>query len=130
RRMFRKDKDFHQALSVYVPMDGQDVLGPDGLPDNWLVGRKWYLRAYDQVENQGHPIRGKSPLIFYASAPMSRINHVVEVENEGYLGEQAAERWETAQAEWVRFGMRAIPPAWGHNSQLEKLEESEAEKEA
>ncbi|MCA9202621.1 MAG: hypothetical protein KDA59_06235 [Planctomycetales bacterium] len=129
RRLFRRDRDFHKDLSVYVPMDTQDVLGPDQMPDNWLVGRQWYMRAYDQVEKQGDPIRGKSPLIFYASGPMSRINFVTTIEEEGYLDEQAAEAWEVALAEWKRYGLRQIPTSWGHNIQLEKYEETLAEKE-
>jgi hypothetical protein len=91
REMFREDDDFHRELNDEVVID--DALGFDGRPDQWLVGRLWYQRAQSAVDTMGIPLRGKSPLIFHSSNPMSLINYAGAIEEEGVLGETAMRAW-------------------------------------
>ena len=57
RRLFREDDDFNGSL-------------PRSQRDNWLVGRQWLVDAEKMVDQEGVPIRGKSPLLFHSHAPM------------------------------------------------------------
>jgi hypothetical protein len=91
-----------------------DALGYDGRPDQWLVGRLWYQRAQLAVDTMGIPLRGKSPLIFHASNPMSLINYSA-IEEEGVLGETAMRAWREGAQGWADYGERQIPTSWGHN---------------
>jgi hypothetical protein len=117
RRLFRDDGDFHLVLTNYVDLDGQ-ARGADGRPDNWLTSRLWYNRAYDLVDTQGAPLRGKSHHIFFADGPKARMNYAATIESEGYLDERAEYAWEKAGEEWQRFGERLVPTSWGVNVRL------------
>ncbi len=116
RELFRKDKDFHESLYQNgVPID--DAKGWDTRPDNWLVGQLWYQRA-ERAVDAGLPLKGKSPLIFHADNPMSRINYSSTIEEEGVLGETAQLAWYEAGKGWTQYGRRPIPTSWGHNVRL------------
>lgn len=116
RELFRKDKDFHESLFQNgVPID--DAKGWDTRPDNWLVSQLWYQRA-ERAVDAGFPLKGKSPLIFHADNPMSRINYSSTIEEEGVLGETAQQSWYEAGKGWAQYGRRPIPTSWGHNVRL------------
>ena len=116
RELFRKDKDFHEFLyQSGVPIEAAN--GWDSRPDNWLVGQLWYQRA-EQAVDAGLPLKGKSPLIFHADNPMSRINYSSTIEEEGVLGETAQLSWAEAGVGWTEYGRRQIPTSWGHNVRL------------
>ena len=121
RQMFREDDDFHREINEEVIVD--DALGYDGRPDHWLVGRLWYQRAQSAVDTMGIPLRGKSPLIFHASNPMSLINYASAIEEEGVFGETAMRAWRDGQQGWSDFGERQIPTSWGHNVRLADYEQ-------
>ena len=128
RRLFREDKEFHEELDrPYIEVDGPDALGPQGLPDNWLVGRLWFREGERVVDTKGAPLRGKSPLIFHSHAPMCRINYAGEIEKEGYLDEKAQLAWQKAGEDWGSYGNRQIPTSWGVNIRLNDLEQAIAE---
>lgn len=105
RRLFRTDDEFH----------------PDDRPperrDNWLVGKEWYLRAVDAVDNKGHSIGRKSPKVFYSSPAMSQINYSEAIETEGEF-EKAHRGWVRAADEWYQFGERPIEHSTGVVLQL------------
>jgi hypothetical protein len=123
RRLFRDDKDFHDVFRRSgVEVDQEESLGPDGKPDNWLVGRLWYLRGVDSVTYTGKPIRGKSPLLFYSGAPMSQINGSAAMQKDGFFHERAQISWQRASDEWSRYGNREIPTSAGFNIRLNELE--------
>ncbi len=129
RRLFREDEDFHLELDDYVFVDDAlaEIGGPPR-PDNWLVGRLWYLKSEDIVTNRGVPIRGKSPLLFYADAPMSLINFAGTIEKEGYFGDLARNAWSQAYDDYVvKYGNRDILTSWGVLIKLEELERVEDE---
>ncbi len=111
RRLFREDDDFHGSRPV------QDR-------DNWLVGKEWFARAENLVD-QGAPLRGMSPVIFYSSYPMSQMNHCEAIEEEGVLGEKARRGWSKAGREWHDYGNRGIPTSYGDTIHLNDREENE-----
>lgn len=120
RELFRRDEDFHNSLNADVPID--KAHGWDGRPDNWLVSQLWYQRA-ERAVDAGIPLKGKSPLIFYASDPMSLINYASTIEEEGVLGDTAQQAWYEADQGWSQYGRRAIPTSWGHNIRLGEYEQ-------
>ena len=100
RRLFKKDDDFHP---------------PDRLPeqrDNWLVGKGWYQKAIDAVDNKGKSLGRKSPRIFYSAPVMSQMNYSEAIEEEG-LFERARRAWTTAAQEWEQFGRLVIEHSTG-----------------
>lgn len=116
RKLFSEDTDFHDAIHTNgIPID--QGYGWDNRPDNWLVGQLWYQRA-ERAVDKGIPLKGKSPLIFHADNPMSRINYSSTIEDEGVLGETAQLAWSEAGKGWTQYGLRPIPTSWGHNVQL------------
>ena len=131
RRLFRRDEDFHRSLQEEgeVSVEQPDTQGPDGRPDNWLVGRQWYLKAESAIA-QGKYLRGKSPLLFYADRPMSRISFATAIEEEGVLDEKARIAWEKAGIDWRQYGDRSIPHSSGHNLRLNDIERLTAERES
>jgi hypothetical protein len=125
RELFSKDKDFHESLFQNgVPIE--DSNGWDNRPDNWLVGQLWYQRA-ERAVDAGLPLKGKSPLIFHADNPMSRINYSSTIEEEGVLGETAQLSWYEAGKGWTQYGRLPIPTSWGHNVRLGEYAQVNAE---
>lgn len=125
RELFREDHDYHAKLNetLHMSLDDREVVGPNRKdPDNWLVGRKVQLRAVNLVETVGVPIRGKSPVLFYADAPMLRINYSKAIENEGWLGDVAGEAWRLSSQDWKEYGERPVPTSWGHDIRLGEYE--------
>ncbi len=113
RRLFARDDDFHPAD---LPPDQRD---------NWLVGKEWYLKGVDAVDNKGKSMGRKSPRIFYSSPAMSQMNYSEAVEEEG-LFDKARRGWIKAQQEWEAFGRLPIEHSTGVVLRLgeqQKLEE-------
>ena len=54
-----------------------DVLGPTGKPDNWLVAKQWFQKATDLVENEGATVERTRPVIFHSEAPMCQMNYAI-----------------------------------------------------
>jgi hypothetical protein len=125
RVLFRDDSGFHDELKEHIAVD--DARGAYGDPDNWLVSRLWYLRAYNLVDRQGVPLRRKSHHIFFADGPKSWMNYAVAIESEGILDEQAEYAWRRGGEEWEDYGKRIVPTSWGVNIRLGDLETVTAE---
>ncbi|MCP4194025.1 MAG: hypothetical protein GY768_25740 [Planctomycetaceae bacterium] len=128
RRLFADDEDLHDRLrSDNIPMD--NTLGPEGKPDNWLVGREWFRKA-EQIVDRGIPIRGrlvgdnenikrgKTPLIFHSHPPKWMISFAEAIEEEGYLDERARVAWMKAGDQWQAYGNRDIPTTYGFSIRL------------
>lgn len=133
RRLFREDKDFHQTFRDNG-IDPDDGLGPDGKPDNWLVGKLWYDKAVDSHISQNKPIRGRTPLLFYSGAPMSLMNSSAAMNKDGYFFEAAQLSWERSRDAWQRYGERELPTSVGFNIRLndkepvdERMKQAQAE---
>jgi hypothetical protein len=128
RRIFREDGDFHDDI-VAAGVAVEDAWGYDNRPDNWLVSRLWYLNA-ERAVKRGNSLKKKSPLVFYANAPMSLINYASTIEEEGILGETAQRAWREADAKWKEFGLMEIPTSWGHAIVMLNLDSIREEVEA
>lgn len=147
RELFREDEDFHKELSKGVVVD--EGHGYDGRPDNWLVGRQWYLRA-ERAVAKGMPLgtleinslvlrvqsmgdakgmqpKSKSPLIFHADAPMSLLNYASDIEDEGILGQVAQRAWADGGRAWAEYGRLPITTSWGHNIRLGDYKQTQDE---
>lgn len=117
RRLFKEDDDFH-------PSDRS----PDQR-DNWLVGKEWYLKGVDAVNNKSQSIGRKSPRIFFSSPAMSQINYADAIEEEGAF-EKARRAWIKAADEWRQFGELVIEHSTGvplHLGEPKRLEKVVAE---
>ncbi len=127
RRLFRDDRDYHEDLAQSINVD--NTRGPDNKPDNWLVGREWFLRGQQMVDG-GVPIRGrlvddasgirrgKTPLIFHSHPSKWLISHAVAIEEEGFLDEKAQYAWLRAGRSWDEYGQREIPTTYGFSIRL------------
>ncbi len=121
RRIFRDDRDFHQTFRDNG-IEVDNGLGPDGKPDNWLVGKLWYEKAVNAHINAGKPIRGTTPLLFYSGAPMSIMNSAAAMNKDGYFFENAQNEWRHAKEAWRLYGDRELPSSAGFNIHLNEKE--------
>jgi hypothetical protein len=105
RKLFKKDDDFHP---------------PDRSPDqrdNWLVGKEYYLKAIDAVDNKGRSLDRKTPRIFYSSPAMSQMDYADAIEEEGYF-DKARRAWIKASEEWDKFGNLVLEHSTGVKMRL------------
>jgi hypothetical protein len=108
RKLFADDAELHKLLIVGFPRG--EVLGPDGKPDNWLVGRQWYLKAGQIAAKYRHGDMGShSPVAFYASTSMCQTFYAQAIESEGRFGDAAARAWKEAERQWVALGDIPLP---------------------
>jgi len=121
RELFRNDESYHQKLVGYgLDVDSSDARGPDRKPDNWLVGRLWFLKAYELVRAGAYC--KKNPLYFYAENPYALMYSAEAMEEEGTLDDKAMFAWSRASNEWDTFGGLDIMSTWGHTVQLAKFD--------
>jgi hypothetical protein len=95
------------------------LLGSDGKPDHWLVGRQWFLQSYDLVKAGAYC--KKSPHIYYSDSPKCRLRYSEAIEEEGVLDDRAKFSWNKAGDEWKEFGDRDILTTWGHTIKMNGL---------
>ena len=127
RRLFADDKELQVLL--LSDMKRQDVLGPTGKPDNWLIARQWLLRAIPLLTkefnaNPKQVLHG--PLIFLSQPAMYQTKFAVAIEKEGFFGD-AAKAWAEAERDWIAFGDRDILMSKGIIVRLNTLAELEEE---
>ncbi len=123
RRLFADDEPLHQHLREQnIAVDSPEARGPDGKPDNWLVGRQWLFHGYNMVD-AGVKIRNQTPINFYESGPKWRIKHAEAIESEGILDDRAKSAWQQASDDWQTFGQRSIPTTSPFTIRLDGLDE-------
>lgn len=123
RRLFSDDEPLHQSLREQnIAVDSPEARGPDGKPDNWLVGRQWLFNGYSMVD-AGVKIRNQTPINFYESGPKWRIKHAEAIESEGVLDDRAKSAWQQASDDWQTFGQRSIPTTSPFTIRLDGLDE-------
>lgn len=132
RRLFKHDTDFHGE---------EAAINPDKF-DNWLVGKRYFVKAQDIVLNTALGARllgGMSPLVFHADVPMAQINYSDNLNVDGVFGERALRSWREAAGEWFEpedntdsyvYGDLEIPTSWGFDISLNDLEPLRAENES
>ncbi len=141
RRLFRKDRDFHDSMTNYINMN--NARGPDGYPDNWLVAYLWYLKSEAVVEKgvpvtwtrvsengKGYADKRRSSVVFYSDPSMALLGHADAVTKDFTPGEKTRNAWRRAGKEWERFGTMDIPTSWGHTVRLNTLTQFEEEVES
>ena len=123
RELFREDDPLHaELLEEGIAVDSPEARGPDGRPDNWLVGRLWLNRGYDLVDS-GVTLKNKTPLTFFEVGPKWRILHATAIEEEGTLDDRAKDAWQRAGDDWYRYGTRSIQTTSPFTIQLAGLED-------
>lgn len=126
RRMFRDDTEFHKMFARHG-IDVEDAKGPDGKPDNWLTGRRWYLRSI-QAHRDGGSIGGKSPVLFFSSPVMSLVNFAGDLEKEPDFDEDFVKSaWGQAYREWLDLGNIPLASSLGFNIELNEVDSLQAE---
>jgi hypothetical protein len=105
RRLFKEDDQFHPPDRSLEDRD------------NWLVGKEWYLRAIDAVDNKGHSLGRKSPRDFYSGPAKSTMNYAEAIEEDGAF-EKARRAWIKAADEWRAFGNLVLEHSTGVELQL------------
>jgi hypothetical protein len=105
RRLFKEDDQFHPADRSFDERD------------NWLVGKEWYLKAIDAVDNKGKSLGRKSPRDFYSGPAKSQMNYAEAIEEEGAF-DKARRAWIKAAQEWRDFGEVVIEHSTGVRLQL------------
>ena len=129
RRMFREDEDFHNALPI--DFNTAEVRDYEGLIDNWLVSREFFLRGQQLVDRFDITELGQSPVVFHSDPAMARMKYAAAIEDEGYFGERAGVAWQQAGEEWHEYGARSIPTSFeGISIKLNELEETRRRAEA
>ncbi|MEL6894753.1 MAG: IRE (iron responsive element), partial [Planctomycetota bacterium] len=120
RQLFRNDTDFHDELrNLGINIDREEALGPDGKPDNWLVGRLWLERGYELVDS-GTEITRQTPLNFFETGPKWLVKHADAVNREPPKDADDAEAWKEWETVvglvwqrgangWEKLGDRSIP---------------------
>jgi hypothetical protein len=107
RKLFKEDDDFHGSR-------------PLALRDNWLVGKEWFDRAVEAVE-QGQTMLGKSPLIYRSSGPMAQMYYADALERDGVFGEVAKAAWVTAARDWRAYGDQDIVTTYQDEKTLQPI---------
>ncbi len=120
-------KDFRER---YMPFSGfpPDKCG-DALslhPDNWHVGKAWFLAAEKKIDPPRYPVRGMADVIFYSDAPTCQFYYADNLEKDGRFDQVAVKAWEQATREWTAFGDSVIDTSDGLKLRLSRLEETEA----
>ena len=129
RRLFRQDKDFHNTLMDHINMN--NARGPEGDPDNWLVGNLWYLRSHAVVDKgvpvtwmrldmnqEGYTDKRRSSVVYYSDPAMAEILHAAAITDEIMPGEKTRNAWKRAGRDWDKFGSMDIPTTFGHTVRL------------
>ncbi len=105
RRMFKQDDDFHQDR-------------PPERRDNWLVGKEWFVRAEQIVDDDPPSLKKISPVVFFSNGPMCLMNYSEYLEKDGVFGEVAQAAWIRASTGWTseEVDPKTLLPALGARS--------------
>lgn len=109
RKLFKEDDDYHDRFDR-----------PTALRDNWLVGKEWYEKAVEMVDNLGVSMMGKSPLIYRSSAPMCQMSYAEGLETDGTFGEVAKAAWNEAAKYWQRYASEGISTSYRREDRLDE----------
>ncbi len=125
RRLFANDVSFHDEISRHVAVEL--ALGPDGKPDNWLVGRLFFVRAAEMVQNDGAALGDSSPLFLFVRPANCRSAYASSLNKEGRFDDTAIRAWHEAERDWRAFGDLDIPTNDGFSVKLNELDREVAD---
>jgi hypothetical protein len=122
RRIFRKDKQFHNAMSDYIAPDSYDAreYGPDSYKMAW----HWYDESESIVNNGGDQY--KTDLMFRMHRPSQTRQQAMVLNEEFRADEVIREIWEDASDEWGKYGNIELRNVNDVSFTLERLEEYES----
>lgn len=118
RRLFRKDRDFHNVMSDYIDPEDYDqrVYGPD----SWLMAHEWYNFSRRMVEEQSCP-QMRSDMLFYMYGPAQIRNQAMSLQEENRPDEVIQGIWEKADDVWREYGNHEITNTLGVTMKMEGL---------
>ena len=102
RRLFSEDKRFHNRLRQYVPVE--EATGPNGLPDNWLVGRLFFNHISEMIQKDGASQGNIPQIVQFGRSPACTTGYAAALYKDGYFGETAVLAWRNAEREWQALG--------------------------
>jgi hypothetical protein len=102
-----------------LDIEKPETRGSDRKPDNWLVGRLWFLQAYDLVRAGCYC--KKTPILFFAESPWAFFYYAEAIEEEGVLDDKAMFAWSRASDAWAEYGELDLMTTWGHTIQMRGL---------
>lgn len=122
RRIFRKDEQFHNAMSDYIAPDSYDAreYGPDSYKMAW----HWYDESEKLVDNGA--VQYKSDLMFYMHRPSQSRQQAMILSEEFRSDEVIREIWEDAGNQWAKYGNIELRNAMNVAFTLERVDQYEA----
>lgn len=93
RQLFRESDDL------------EFVQAENGVKDNFLKARDWFVRANDICIKANKPPQRMSPHPFMCRPALSRSFYADFLAQEGTFGTPTSEAWRQAYREWVDFGL-------------------------
>ncbi len=105
RRMFRKDREYHDEMASFIEPDLYDT--PEYGPDHWKMAYHWFDLSRKLVEEQRGP-QLTSDLMFYMKRPAQLRNQAMGLQSEFRTDEIIREIWATSEREWKEYGDQKI----------------------
>lgn len=105
RRMFRKDREYHDEMASFIEPDLYDT--PEYGPDHWKMAYHWFDLSRKLVEEQRGP-QLVSDLMFYMKRPAQLRNQAMGLQAEFRTDEIVREIWATSEREWKEYGDQKI----------------------
>jgi hypothetical protein len=121
RRIFRKDDQFHEAMSDYIAPDSYDAR--DYGPDSYKMAWHWYDRSENMVNNGAQQL--KSDLMFWMHKPSMTRQQAMILSEEFRPDEVTREIWEDAKVEWEKYGLTELRNASNVAFNLERMDQYE-----
>ena len=116
RQLFRESDDL------------EFVQAENGIKDNFLKSRDWFIKANNTCLKSNRPPKRMSPHPFMCRPALSRSFYADFLAQEGTFGAPTSEAWRQAYREWVEFGLLGGPDRFKYI--IYRLEYSPSEKEA
>ncbi|QEG21139.1 hypothetical protein [Mariniblastus fucicola] len=122
RRIFRKDKVFHNEMSDKIAPDSYDAreYGPDSYKMAW----HWYDESQNLVDNGAR--KYKSDLMFGMNRPSQTRQQAMILADEFRSDEVIREIWEDAGEEWTQYGSVELRNARDIAFTLERMDQYES----
>ena len=122
RRMFRKDEEFHSAMSDYIAPDSYDAR--EYGPDSYRMAWQWYDLSEEMVDNGADQF--KNDLMFRMHRPSQTRQQAMILNTEFRPDEVMREIWENASDEWNQYGNVELRNAFNVSFTLERMDQYES----
>jgi len=126
RRLFRSDKEFHQAMSDFIEPETYDLRGYG--PDSWKMAYQWYDYSR-QIVNKGIGEKQISDMLFYMYRPAQLRNQGMSLQEEFRTDEKIQDVWTKAFEQWIDYGNEPITNTLNVTHTMEGMAKYEKELE-